>query len=79
MAKPGDSKPTPILDPPAKRPVAVLKPKSSAEDLARMEEEIRRRAYQFYEERGGQHGSDQEDWLRAEAEVRTRYGIRSAS
>lgn len=80
MAKPVDSKPTaPSFNPPAKRPVAVLKPKSPAEDLARMEEEIRRRAYQFYEERGGQHGSDQEDWLRAEAEVRTRTGVRSAS
>jgi hypothetical protein len=44
-----------------------------------MEEEIRRRAYQLYEERGGRHGSDQEDWLRAEAEVRTRQGVRSAS
>ena len=72
MARPVESKPTPSLEPPARRPVAVLKPKSPAEDLARMEEEIRRRAYQLYEERGGQHGSDQEDWLRAEAEVRAR-------
>ncbi|HUK86361.1 MAG TPA: DUF2934 domain-containing protein [Terriglobales bacterium] len=79
MAKPGDSKPAPSLNPPAKRPVAVLKPKSSPEELTRMEEEIRRRAYQLYEERGGQHGFDQDDWLRAEAEVRTRYGVRSAS
>ncbi len=76
MAKPLDTRPT--ANPPAKRPVTVLKPKSSA-DLARMEEEIRRRAYQLYEERGGQHGFDQDDWLRAETEIRARYGIRSAS
>jgi DUF2934 family protein len=77
MAKPVDPKPT--ANPLAKRPVSVLKPKSPSEDLARMEEEIRRRAYQLYEERGGQHGSDQDDWLRAETEVRSRFGVRSAS
>lgn len=79
MAKPGDSKPTPSFNPPAKRPVSVMKPKGSPEELARMEEEIRRRAYQLFEERGRRHGSDQDDWLRAETEVRTRYGVRSAS
>ncbi|HYX70437.1 MAG TPA: DUF2934 domain-containing protein [Terriglobales bacterium] len=79
MAKPGDSKPNPSLNAPAKRPIAVMRPKASPDDLARMEEEIRRRAYQLYEERGGQHGFDQDDWLRAEAEVRTRSGVRSAS
>lgn len=79
MARPGDTKPTPSVNPPAKRPIAVMKPKASQEELARMDEEIRRRAYQLYEERGGQHGLDQDDWLRAEAEVRTRFGIRSAS
>lgn len=29
-------------------------------------------AYQYYLERGGQHGSDEEDWYRAEREVRNR-------
>ena len=33
-------------------------------------EEIARRAYQLWEERGGAHGSDQEDWHRAEHELR---------
>jgi hypothetical protein len=36
-------------------------------------EEIRRRAYEFYNERGGQHGSHEADWHRAEAEVRAKY------
>ncbi|HVZ15675.1 MAG TPA: DUF2934 domain-containing protein [Terriglobales bacterium] len=33
-------------------------------------EQIRARAYQFYEERGRTDGYDMEDWLRAEAEMR---------
>ncbi len=35
-----------------------------------MEENIRRRAYQLYEQRGCESGHDIEDWLRAEAELR---------
>jgi len=33
------------------------------------EELIRQRAYHFYEQRGGEHGHDLEDWLKAEAEI----------
>lgn len=33
------------------------------------EQEIRRRAYALYEERGREDGHDTDDWLRAEAEV----------
>jgi hypothetical protein len=33
------------------------------------EELMRKRAYEFYEERGHEHGHDVEDWLRAEAQV----------
>ncbi len=36
---------------------------------ANAEEEIRRRAYEMYEQEGRQHGRDREHWLRAEAEV----------
>ncbi|HEX7285052.1 MAG TPA: DUF2934 domain-containing protein [Candidatus Angelobacter sp.] len=46
-------------------PVSPLYPK--------MEEEIRHRAYELYEERGRQEGFHQEDWIRAEEEVRSRY------
>lgn len=38
-----------------------------------IEEEIRCRAYELYEERGRQEGLHQEDWIRAEAEVLLRY------
>lgn len=43
-----------------------------------LDEEIRQRAYEIYEERGGNHGLDQDDWYRAEQEVLARYGRRSA-
>ncbi len=39
----------------------------------RIEEEIRVRAYAFFEERGRQEGHHHEDWVRAEAEVLAKY------
>ncbi len=44
--------------------------------LELMEEYIRLRAYQLFEERGCQHGHDVDDWLEAEAEI---LGKRSSS
>jgi len=34
------------------------------------DEEVRRRAYEIWEQRGRQHGKDADDWFRAESEVR---------
>jgi hypothetical protein len=34
-----------------------------------LEEQIRCRAYELYEARGGENGHDMEDWLRAESEI----------
>jgi Protein of unknown function (DUF2934) len=39
----------------------------SASDL---QEQVRRRAYELYEERGKVNGHDLADWLQAESEVR---------
>ena len=36
------------------------------------EDDIRRRAYERYLERGGQHGMDFEDWLAAEQDLRSK-------
>jgi len=36
------------------------------------EDDIRRRAYERYLERGGEHGMDFEDWLAAERDLRAR-------
>ena len=43
-----------------------LSGKTGAEAIV---EQIRCRAYELYEERGGEDGQDTEDWLRAEAEI----------
>lgn len=39
-----------------------------------MEEEIRKRAYEIYRERGGDPGNALDDWLQAEAELKLRSG-----
>jgi hypothetical protein len=43
-----------------------IRPKPPDVDV---EEQIRQRAYQLYEQRGCQNGNDMEDWLTAEEEV----------
>ena len=39
-------------------------------DPETLEQRIRRRAYEFYEQRGREDGYDVEDWIRAEEEIR---------
>jgi hypothetical protein len=34
--------------------------------------DVERRAYEIYQARGGSHGSDLDDWLQAERELRQR-------
>ncbi|MGA2967469.1 MAG: DUF2934 domain-containing protein [Terriglobales bacterium] len=47
-------------------------------DPVNLEEEIRRRAYEIYLERrataGGECGNENQDWLMAESEIRSRHG-----
>jgi len=45
----------------------------------RVEEQIRRRAYELYEARGREEGHDLEDWLTAEAEITTRTSRTAAA
>jgi hypothetical protein len=57
--------------------------KTATPDVAKVttidiSEAIRVRAYQFFEQRGYQHGQDFDDWLRAEAEVLERFEQRTA-
>ena len=43
---------------------------SGGENIApSLEEQISRRAYEFYEQRGKEHGRADEDWLKAEREI----------
>jgi hypothetical protein len=39
-------------------------------DSVPLEEQIRRRAHQIYLQRGGDGGSELDDWLEAESEIR---------
>ena len=48
----------------------------SAKGAQNLEEEIRRRAYEFYEQRGRESGHELEDWLRAEEELVWHYRCR---
>lgn len=43
-----------------------------------LEDEIRRRAFELYQQRGTSSGSEADDWLAAEREVRQRYRQQSA-
>jgi hypothetical protein len=54
---------------PAALPLAGSPSRPSVESIAR-------RAYEIYLERGGEHGHDQEDWLRAEGELLARRASR---
>lgn len=49
---------------------AARTPQPSAVQL---HDEIRRRAYELFRQRGGQHGSHEADWHSAESEVRSKY------
>lgn len=39
------------------------------ESIVEIQEQVRRRAYELYEQRGREDGHDLEDWLQAESEV----------
>jgi hypothetical protein len=66
--------------PPATRKFEVRKtePRKNVVPI-NLEDEIRRRAYELYQQRGSGSGSEAEDWLTAEREVRQRYQERQQS
>ncbi len=70
---------TTTTEKPPKSTLAVMEPILTTRENRNLEEVIRLRAYQLFEERGRAHGHHQEDWLRAEQEVlRQSSGRRSA-
>jgi hypothetical protein len=44
-----------------------------------LEERIRARAYELFEQRGGEHGRAEEDWLRAEQEILNQRAARKSA
>jgi hypothetical protein len=69
-----DAAPAPQARPKTRRSQAVSASVSMGSEPS--EEDIRRRAYQRYLDRGGNHGLDFEDWLQAERELkRSKSGV----
>ena len=62
---------------PAKSKIALVEP--SNRSVAEIEGAIRARAYELYEQRGREDGHAEEDWLRAEQEVRDQFGNRRSA
>ena len=45
----------------------------AAESSVDIQEQVRRRAFELYEQRGREDGHDLEDWLQAESELAPQY------
>ncbi len=43
-------------------------------DSTTFEESVKQRAFELFIERGGMHGNDQQDWFKAEMELRNKNG-----
>lgn len=71
-----------ITPEPKKLEVVKTEPRKNVVSINRapvnLEDEIRRRAYELYVQRGSAPGSEANDWLTAEREVRKRYQQQSA-
>ena len=52
---------------------ATVTPKQAINKEIPLEERIRQRAHEIYLERGGQDGSELDDWLQAEQEIRNEF------
>jgi hypothetical protein len=72
-AAPIATKPEPKIAPEPRKKLEVVKTEPRRVVPINVEEEIRRRAYELYQQRGARPGGEREDWLTAEREVRQRY------
>lgn len=52
-----------------KEPTAPVTITLTAESTGELQEQIRRRAYELYEQRGREDGRELDDWLQAESEM----------
>lgn len=53
--------------------------KTAEVETSSIEEQIRERAYELYQRRGGVDGYDMEDWLAAEQELRGTHADKAAA
>ena len=66
-------KPETEVTPEPRKKLEVVKTELRRVVPINVEDEIRRRAYELYQQRGAKPGSEREDWLAAEREVKQRY------
>ncbi len=75
------AEPKTILEP-RKMEVVKSEPRKNVVPINRipvnLDDEIRRRAFEIFQQRGNAPGSESEDWLAAERDVRKRYQLQSA-
>ena len=57
------------MKPTPKTPMPIRPSVQTTESNIDLQEQIRLRAYQLYDQRGREHGRDLDDWLQAESEV----------
>jgi len=72
-AAPATAKPEPKIAAEPRKKLEVVKTEPRRVVPINVEEEIRRRAYELYQQRGATPGHEREDWLAAEREVKQRY------
>jgi hypothetical protein len=64
---------------PAAKKVVAKHPKKKGTpqiDLQHFLDEVRKRAYEIFLQRGASYGNDLDDWLKAEKEIKQKYGIK---
>jgi hypothetical protein len=78
--KPEAQRSAPKLEPKAEMHKPEPRPAEQRKNVVpiNLEDEIRRRAYELYLRRGNASGSEAEDWIAAEQEIRQRYHQKSA-
>ena len=59
------------------RDVEEARQESTNDTVVDLHAEIRRRAYELYQERGCVSGFEQEDWIVAEREILARYSLQT--
>ena len=60
----------------APKTTGKTKAESPQINLQQFLDEVKKRAYEIFLEHGSSHGSDLNDWIRAESEIKQRYGIK---
>ena len=60
-------------------PVLLKAANQTTESTRELQEQIRRRAHELYEQRGRQDGHELDDWLQAESEVTQRKAKTAAA